>query len=209
MKTMKSLLALSALVAAAGATEAATVATFDYSGTNTIYGYNAKTQQPILTQVIGNGASVGTGVLDDNGTLTVQVSNTYFQDPAHAPVHQYDAVETLTFIGTIDNVAHTFSYTQEGMHVVSCVPTGGYSTGCTNVVDSPLAASTNPWTISIADGITTSRTLGSALPAFGVYTSSTTNFTAHVATPAVPVPAAAWLFGSGLAGLAGTARRRK
>jgi len=28
-------------------------------------------------------------------------------------------------------------------------------------------------------------------------------------TPTVPVPAAAWLFGSGLLGLAGTARRRR
>ena len=35
------------------------------------------------------------------------------------------------------------------------------------------------------------------------------NFTGTAAQPAVPVPAAAWLFGSGLMGLAGVARRRR
>ena len=37
----------------------------------------------------------------------------------------------------------------------------------------------------------------------------TVHLEGHVASSAIPVPAAAWLFGSGLVGLAGVARRRK
>lgn len=50
---------------------------------------------------------------------------------------------------------------------------------------------------------------GTSLAGYGAVGTMSGYPVSQTITPAVPVPAAAWLFGSGLLGLAGTARRRK
>jgi len=56
-------------------------------------------------------------------------------------------------------------------------------------------------------GITVYDSLGQPLTTFSITSGSGTTYTAN-GVSAVPVPAAAWLFGSGLLGLIGVARRR-
>lgn len=61
----------------------------------------------------------------------------------------------------------------------------------------------------VDDGIAGSPMTTSPFPGFNAGFDFTTINATNNGTPAVPVPAAAWLFGSGLIGLVGVARRRR
>jgi hypothetical protein len=211
MKAIKTLLFSSVLAAAAGA-NAATIATFDYSDAYTTYGYSALTHKPILTTVYGNGTTAGSGTLDETGgvgTLTLNVSQ-YFVGTANAPAHQYDVSGTLVYTGSIDYSTNTFNITSGSLTLGAC--TANYGTGCAGVQENattvvPFANQTvsllNPTSVNIAGPV-------SGQPAYNdeTWTFTPSNYTGQPSTPSVPVPAAAWLFGSGLLGLAGAARRR-
>ena len=68
----------------------------------------------------------------------------------------------------------------------------------------PIAA--KPWMLSSVDG-NADGVMGIPMQAGGPFAGFNANFNANLT--AVPVPAAAWLFGSGLMGLAAVARRKK
>jgi len=68
----------------------------------------------------------------------------------------------------------------------------------------PIAS--NPWMLSSVDG-NGDGVMGIPMPSGGPFAGFNANFNANLAP--VPVPAAAWLFGSGLLGLVGIARRKK
>jgi hypothetical protein len=59
------------------------------------------------------------------------------------------------------------------------------------------------------DGVGNFTASWSALVVGGPFNGVTGNWTITGVVSAVPVPAAAWLFGSGLLGLVGVARRRR
>ena len=83
-------------------------------------------------------------------------------------------------------VAGSFTDTKnEGLTTYFGMPTGEYIGG-----------------INLSFAMATGTSVGSAFTSTSVYSGDVVN------TPAVPVPAAVWLFGSGLIGLVGVARRR-
>ena len=88
----------------------------------------------------------------------------------------------------------------------------------------------NVWNLSVAGGVTTysstdvtlnratgggstvigpDGTLGAPIQDSSTFLNFSPNFEFTVGTSAIPVPAAVWLFGSGLLGLVGVARRKK
>jgi hypothetical protein len=74
----------------------------------------------------------------------------------------------------------------------------------------PLAS--NPWMLTSVDQAGGDGIAGTPMPSGGPFQFFNANFMANLSpTPdaVVPVPAAAWLFGSGLMGLAAVARRKK
>jgi hypothetical protein len=198
MKAIKTLLAVSVL-AAAGAANAATIATF-----NSV----ALSATTDFTSTVGNG---GFGVLDTTGGVTTLTLTFTSSDTALAPGFSANIANiTDVFTGTLSG--GTFTIT--GGTTAKAGPCTGAAAGviCNsagNVLVFPTldTFATASGTVSISGGgsITTTFTSTGTQP-----TLTTSHYTlgAGTPTPAVPVPAAAWLFGSGLLGLAGTARRR-
>lgn len=139
-----------------------------------------------------------------------------------------NVVQTVSGTGTYNEATNTFTFTK----ATGAVNGGGASvqtqtsSTCANgstsflgkVCDSFATASKN-WEglqltfvfsedrLNFAGALKATDTSGSGLSA----NTTTINWQISGSTPApaVPVPATAWLFGSGLIGLAGTARRRK
>jgi hypothetical protein len=201
MNALKTLLAVSVL-AGAGAANAAAVATFDATQTATSIVYHpAGDLQLILPGNPNSGA--GTASLDDSGLLSVTIPS----------FHLITALGTDSFTGNSISIngswdGTTFSAASASAQYTSCAngPTDGTNFTCSSVVlNSPLAF-TASGTATLAGGLFTIVSTAAADPA------STTTYeialTNGVPVPSIPVPAAAWLFGSGLLGLAGTARRR-
>lgn len=207
MKLIKSLLALSAIAAATGAS-AASVATFTYEDSSTVYGVVTTGRPPVVTgpssTVYGANGATGSGILDDvANTLTLDIS--YWYQTAGAATHKFDATKTVVLTGTIDLVNYVFNATSSTTTVNSCVNTE--ANGCANVAlgtttsESDLSLSLLNPTVFTSDGKVEGQ------PAWMI--GSTTYTPTLTQPPPVPIPAAAWLFGSGLLGLAGKARRRK
>ena len=196
MNAIKTLLAVSVL-AAAGVANAATVATFDYSDTWTTY--KQLLNGTPSTATYGTGSLIGTGTLDDTGLLTITATGQF--TPTGSATSQYTADETLTFTGSVSGSIDNLS--TYAINVNSCTPGAGFATGCTGVASAAAVAFAGA--VSTTDGaVTTWTTPKTKVGTNPAWNQDTYTFTAH----AVPVPAAAWLFGSGLLGLAGTARRR-
>lgn len=202
---IKSLLAVS-ILAAAGAANAATVATFsvDISG--------SFTSPPTAAGTIQS-TSPGTAVLDvTNGVATltmdtnVATNTTLFATPpAHTTTEDSHSVFTGTLTGNALNwttATNTLSNCQAqpasdntAVYICSQLPKGAQ----------PTTMDQNPMVFDLSSiGAVSHFTANSADPGNeSFYTLTATS------VPSVPVPAAAWLFGSGLLGLAGTARRRR
>ncbi len=195
MNAIKALLAVSVL-AAAGAASAATVATYDIVGQSTSIAFDGLGGQNIVTASSGS----GTAVLDDSGALTIT---------AHIAI--------TTFIGTDStmDVIEAITGTWNGTTFTPTSSTQNF-TGCENT---PTAGADACSSLQIGVANPTTSVSGSATLAAGSFDVVVANLDAGATTtyhydlaasaPAVPVPAAAWLFGSGLLGLAGTARRRR
>lgn len=203
MKAIKTLLAVSVL-AAAGAANAATVnftVAVDSANSGGTFGGSA-----IPASVSGG----GTGSLDTStGILTFTTSNntsldlsTVFSDPAG------------TDISAASPIVQKYTIATTGAYTPIVTGSSYVTTACTNAATDTLGScgsagigKTNKIN-ALSGSFTTSGgefvvTTGAA----GVLTNVAYKLTATA--PAVPVPAAAWLFGSGLLGLAGTARRRR
>jgi hypothetical protein len=133
-----------------------------------------------------------------------------------------NVVQTVSGVGSYNEATNTFTFTK----ALGAVNGGGASvqtqtsSSCLNGQTSifgkacdSFSAASKDWEglnlnfvfaedrLSFAGALTATDTSGSGL------TRNTTTINWQI--QAVPVPAAAWLFGSGLLGLAGTARRRK
>jgi len=140
-----------------------------------------------------------------------------------------NALQTMSGVGSFNAATNTFTYS----FLNSTVNGGGASVGtnsggniCANGATSTLGkvcasatAASPSWEglalnfVFSADKSTFAGTLQATDTSGTGLTANTTKVNWQVsgngpAAPTVPVPAAAWLFGSGLVGLAGTARRR-
>lgn len=218
MKHLKTALALSAVLAGVGSAQAATY-TYDVGVQSLItglaIGYGSSTDSTPGTDpgpaAPGSFPLIGTATYDDvAGTLGMTYSYAvYIQSPSSA-VGNYTVTSSLAYTGTPG--AGTFTTTAgTGMNVacvngtavcpanlnlgvpfaLSATPVSGNGGG---LLEQPfnVAGGTNTWTLKGFNGFLT--------------TAYTMDFTP---TSVIPVPAAAWLFGSALAGLAGAARRRR
>ena len=207
MKMIKSVLALSMLAATAGV-NAATIATFTYEDASTVFGVVTSGRPPVVTgpntTPYGSNGASGTGLLDDNGTLTLNVN--YFYQTAGNATHKFDANKTVVLTGTIDLVNNVFNTTSVTNTINSCANTE--VNGCANVT---LGSTTSASTLSLSLLNPTVILTDAKITGQAAWQKGTTTYTPTLVNtpPPVPVPAAAWLFASGLLGLAGTARRRK
>ena len=197
MRGIKSLLAL-AVLATAGAAHAATVATFDVSDT----GSSTYSGVPTTSQ-----AYSGSGVLDDSGTLTITMSGTIDASLwVYANYGVASSTYTTTYTGTFDGSIFTATGGTSTVTACSMITAGVAGNICDKTpLDTPSDLSGVSGSVSLASGGTVNISGSSS----GVVVAIADTFSNPVATPAVPVPAAAWLFGSGLLGLGGAARRRK
>jgi hypothetical protein len=115
----------------------------------------------------------------------------------------------LSFYAIFDSLASGYTFTGTGAGFVGTGPgisncTGG---GAQGLVCGPAQAGTPPLDYVLTSTGANTYNLVIHLGTQAALTTQTFSLTATA--PAVPVPAAAWLFGSGLLGLAGTARRRR
>lgn len=192
MKAIKTLLAVSLL--AAGAAHAATI------GTATL---TATSQIPIGPGTyLNNGSGTGTATLDDSGTLTLNWSGNTTVLFTNVMAVSFSDVATGTIAGG------TFTMTGGHTHINSCSPVSG-TNFCADALSTPENTFTSNISGSIALALGASGTFTASYQSPGGQVNNTYNLSNFTPAPAVPVPAAAWLFGSGLLGLAGTARRRK
>ena len=186
MKTLKTLLTASVLtVAGTTGASAATIASFTY----------VQTAVFAAASISGN----GTAVLDDAGTFTFtgDTTTTGFFDAPSAKVNSTTVLE-----GTITGNSLVW---ESGLSTLnSCTqiwPPTGNSVCDQAPANAPFTADQQPIVFNLAPGGTTVITTDAADPANTITYTFTT-------VAAVPVPATIWLFGAGLLGLAGAARRR-
>jgi hypothetical protein len=203
MNAIKTLLAVSVL-AAAGAANAATVATFDVAVNGVISGALNGT----LT-----GRPGGSATLDSSGVYTQNVIIHSVIGPGLSDV---DLNATTIYSGALTGNSLAWTTGTNVINLCSIVTPGQplNSVTCNGTQQGttlPSAVQQNPIVFGITSVGDVTILTGHSFDAVNNITQDTTfTLTAtSVPTPAVPVPAAAWLFGSGLLGLAGTARRRR
>jgi hypothetical protein len=196
MKTIKTLLAVSVLTAV-GAANAAVINSYDVS----ISGVTSGLATGTLT-------ATGSAALDDAGILTIDFSALNNQPAAGGT---FTTANHTVFNGTI--AGGSFTATSGSNTYTSC-------TAGTAACPGPITSALNipqPLTATPATGNGGGLFEQAFVIAGGTNTSTAYSFNhllvnnlTYTFTPsAIPVPAAAWLFGSGLLGLAGTARRRR
>lgn len=211
MKAMKSLLALSVL-AAAGLAQSATVATYNVVVSGNAYDWVGTSGLPVETSgdfegaaLIGNSVGTGTATLDDSGVLTI--NSTFHFSAAVYPTNpvESDLTAISVFQGTYSGGVFTVTSGTETYTSCSGYCSAGFLGGAADGTVVRPYDTTYGFTFGSVD-LTGGTAQGDVPLAGGSYEALRT-FTLTTA-PAVPVPAAAWLFGSGLLGLAGAARRR-
>ena len=144
----------------------------------------------------GTGIGTGSGQFDTDGSLAV-ASSVLTNIPALGPP---GVIESSTvYLGSISGSTWTYSGTSQTTFA-SCT---GNPTLCSNVTVGTGAPSTGNASFTL-DILTGGAWLTSSTVGF-----LTTLTVDHTLVSAVPVPAAAWLFGSALLGLAGVSRKRK
>jgi len=183
---MKTLLALSVVAGAASAN----AAVYNISGSLTAWDTS-----PAVTTYPG-GVPAFTGTLDDSsGAYTFNFSNF----TAH--------VDVFSGTYTADIATNGQVYSGTGNSTVTRTVTSSTCTGSKLICG---AQPTGPISGTLAfsvSGSTISGTLDTSQATAGGNSTATYTFEGSAA-PTVPVPAAAWLFGSGILGLAGAARRK-
>lgn len=189
MKIIKTLLAVS-VIAATGATHAVTVATYNADVAITLSGIYA-----------GGGSATGLATLDDSGSLTVTA-----QGDTTIPSSGTTTLGTTTiFSGTY--LGGIFTPSSGTLSTTFCSPAS--SIGCTTLGSLPTIA-VDVGAVSGSITSTAGGKISTSQPIFGGQETVASVFTFTPSTPSpVPVPAAAWLFGSGLMGLIGAARNRR
>ncbi len=206
MISMKKTALAAAMLATVGASvavaEAAPIVNFNYSGTFTMYTPSGAVQGGVA---VNDPALTGTMTMDFNptvgsGTASISPSVTFsgFWWTAHAITLQ------ATGPGTV-HAQMLFDWNTSANILVD-VDFSMTPTICVN----PLNGCTTPGdTFSIA----TLDSNGDGVPGIpmtgGPFQGFNASFGGTAVVAAVPVPAAVWLFGSGLLGLVGVARRKK
>jgi hypothetical protein len=145
----------------------------------------------------GSGVGSGSGSFDTNGELTVASEVATSLPALGAPgVVTASTVYSGSIVGNLWTYSGTSQTTFAG-----CTGNGAL---CSNVTVGTGAPSTGNavFTLDILTG-------GAWFTSSTIATLATLNVDHTLAVAAVPVPAAAWLFGSALLGLAGVARKRK
>ena len=221
MKKITTLLAASALTLVAAQ---ASAATFYYSVV--ISGETINT--PLTGPDVSAGSSTGTGFAQIEldladlggtpGTFTMQTSTTTVVDFPLAMGGSIESDITGSFNAQNFIWYGSLSIDNGSTNITSCVTNSGPPGGGFNFCNQATAVNPNPFVISNF----TSYDLDGLHVSFDVVAPTTTNATYGdfntvvtydlyaMAPPAeVPVPAAAWLFGSALVGLAGIGRKRK
>lgn len=148
---------------------------------------------PATIAVINN-ISVNGNLYD--ATIFDNYTETYAGNPVHTAVFAMDANTVLR-----DILNANASYD---------VGSSFYHTACSGIascflITRPIAGDTTPyvWANAINDWTT------GTVPGLSTFQDSNWNYVQWDEVSAVPLPAAAWLFGSGLLGLIGMARRKK
>jgi hypothetical protein len=209
--------AVASLFAAAGGAHATVVgtnaATAGNSASNFFIKGKVKTQVSSLTLT-------GTATLDDSGTYTATSSGSV--NVSGFPSATILATET--FLGTYGS--GVFTPTSGSLNITSCSGSPTVCAGATHPDPKPFNTGVGG-SVSLASGGTLTGT--AFMGAAGTVPSVTSHysFTVGAFTPVstssggtssggtssggstVPLPPAAWLLGSGLLGLVGTARRRR
>lgn len=189
MNTLKTLLAVSVLTAA-GAAGATTVATYDVSQTVTSVIYAG-------SDLLVAGSGTGTATLDDSGFLDMTITGT-----TQTTLTNTTTVSESHILGSYSAGTFTAATSGSTSTITSCANNGGLLNGCSSIVlNTPGSFDSVSGTVTVSGG---STNLASSQTNSGATTSAT-----YTLTPTVPLPAAAWLFGSGIMGLAGAARRRR
>ena len=143
----------------------------------------------------GTGAGSGTGTFDDAGTLTIS-SDTFTNIPAFA------ATATVTSSTTYNGTITGTTFTSDGTTAADTIACTGAALICGQLGTLPTTGVAGTSTVFAVD-----------INTGGGWTDVTVNGPVNLNTTStlspVPVPAAAWLFGSALLGLAGVSRKRK
>lgn len=202
MKKVYSLLAVSALTLAATQASAAVFnITLDFNTTTTSSDFSLN--GGVTTAVPGTGTmDVSTGA--GSSTLDIISAQNFFGNAA---------VADIGLVVSFDAAANTGVQTR-----TSCVDTVG-TLNCNGPASPPLNVGiplaglvSNDWTgtETTGDDITfvISSTQPNPITGGLIYNNGTLVVTIGTEVSAVPVPAAAWLFGSALVGLAGIGRKR-
>lgn len=181
---------------------AATVAEFNVGISGDVNGSSSNT-------ISGSGTATlnDTGVLTINArTTTVSMLNLFFFSVIQSKFTT-DSVNVIT--GNWDS-ANTLSSNSGTSTTTSCTNNGGLYNGCNTVtINSPVSFTsvTDPITFDLSIGGTTSIATSEQLRS-GFRTSTINQTYTLTRLAAVPLPAAAWLFGSALFALVLVPRKR-
>ena len=189
---MKKTVLAAALLAATGAAQAAT---FDFAGTFSMYsgaGYVGGAPDVVGSFDFDFGTGTGAG-----GSMTSATPFFGFTWTAH------DFVMTANMDGTV-TAQIPFDW---GAPLGTSCGVANCDIPVVAVFSMTPTATPGEFSVATLDGDGTG-TPGTAMTA-GPFVGFSPTFSGTATMQAVPVPAAVWLFGSGLVGLAGVARRRK
>lgn len=186
MKKFSTILATTALFACASAANAAYVVTGTGNTVDDTYG------APLATQTADGTATV---TLDGGGAFSSITMDLSIVTTSSAGVATVTSTSTFDATGTGTN------------EILTCV---GISQVCDNAGVGVVTA-TNPQSLDFSDltNITWFTQIQKPSPIVAGGTATVTLNLAATEVSEVPVPAAAWLFGSALVGLAGVGRKRK
>jgi hypothetical protein len=196
MKSIKQISLMSALLlSAASATEATVIANFNVVETDTF------AISPVVSIESASGSGFGTATLDDSGLLTLHLTDTSTIYWGGTYSYIYTTTAETVMSGIWDGSAFTPNLGKPNW--ISCIDFGNNPNACSALYPDSSGTATF---ISVGGTLTTGGgTLTSQLSQVaGIQITNST----YVLTPSVPLPAAAWLFSSGMLGLVGLKRRQ-
>jgi len=132
-------------------------------------------------------------------------------DPAFSLAMFDDSVTSVAQMGVADRLDIA---SNQIVGIAGPVTGGDFIATATDPVDTLTLSSSGNFILGITDGIDWFMDTGTSSITFGantetiIFDSSNSVFLGDVTVSAVPLPAAVWLFGAGMIGLAGVARRR-
>lgn len=190
MKAIQHLLAIAALATATTASATA-VASFNITLTDNY----------ALDSYSSSGIGNGTALLDSSGLLTVQTieHDLIYSSGIADPIYDLTINKTNIYSGIFNGV--TFTPSSGILNNSSCFDNFTHL-ACAGLI--PLGIDYPFITVSGQVSIDVGGILNGTFPTVD----NGVNYLVTTFTPTVPVPAAAWLFGSGLIGLGGITRRK-